>query len=74
MQNSKNSCNILYFYAFVIAIALSNVEDVRPVLEYYSQFDDPLEAFKENQRRLQVTDKMQTRDNYISLDGQFNSV
>ena len=38
----------------VAAIAMSDVEDVRTVLEYYSQFDDPIAAFKENQRKLQV--------------------
>jgi len=37
---------------FLRTIATSNVEDVRLVLEHYGQFDDPLEAFKENQRRL----------------------
>ncbi|XP_055948967.1 mitochondrial import inner membrane translocase subunit TIM50-like [Argiope bruennichi] len=35
------------------AIATSEVEDVRTVLDHYSQFDDPILAFKENQRRLQ---------------------
>jgi len=39
---------------YLIAIALSNVEDVRTVLEHYSQFDDPVAAFKEKQRILQV--------------------
>lgn len=39
----------------VLAIAMSGVEDVRTVLEYYSHFDDPVVAFKENQRILQVS-------------------
>lgn len=38
----------------LLAIAVSGVEDVRSVLEYYSHFDDPIAAFKENQRILQV--------------------
>lgn len=38
---------------FLKTIAASEVEDVRSVLEYYSQFDDPIAAFKENQRKLQ---------------------
>ncbi|KAL8590109.1 hypothetical protein ACOMHN_034340 [Nucella lapillus] len=38
---------------FLKTIATSEVEDVRKVLEYYSQFDDPVAAFKENQRKLQ---------------------
>ncbi|XP_061379462.1 mitochondrial import inner membrane translocase subunit TIM50-C-like [Danaus plexippus] len=33
-------------------IAMSNVTDVREVLRYYGQFDDPIAAFRENQRRL----------------------
>ncbi len=28
--------------------------DVREVLDFYNQFDDPIEAFRENQRKLQV--------------------
>jgi import inner membrane translocase subunit TIM50 len=30
------------------------VDDVREVLAYYRQFEDPIEAFRENQRKLQV--------------------
>ncbi|KAM3960457.1 mitochondrial import inner membrane translocase subunit TIM50-C-like [Aphomia sociella] len=33
-------------------IAMSDVTDVREVLTYYSQFDDPIAAFRENQRKL----------------------
>ncbi|XP_041468823.1 mitochondrial import inner membrane translocase subunit TIM50-like [Lytechinus variegatus] len=39
--------------AFLRTIAASNVEDVRTVLEFYQQFDDPMEAFRINQARLQ---------------------
>jgi len=35
------------------AIRESDVDDVREVLSYYRQFDDPIEAFRENQRKLQ---------------------
>nr|CAD7452709.1 unnamed protein product [Timema tahoe] len=35
-----------------ISIASENVKDVRDVLEYYRQYDDPLEAFRENQRKV----------------------
>ncbi|CAN7999678.1 unnamed protein product [Ixodes hexagonus] len=38
---------------FLRTIGTSEVEDVRTVLDYYRQFEDPLEAFKENQRKLQ---------------------
>ena len=37
------------------AVASSGVSDVREVMDHYRQFDDPLEAFRENQRRLQVS-------------------
>ncbi|CAH0718111.1 unnamed protein product, partial [Brenthis ino] len=33
-------------------IAMSNVADVREVLRYYAQFEDPIAAFRDNQRRL----------------------
>ena len=36
------------------AIALNDVDDVRPVLEFYSQFDDPVAAFRQKQQQLQV--------------------
>ncbi|WAR20550.1 TI50C-like protein [Mya arenaria] len=32
----------------------SNVEDVRPVLQYYRQFDDPIDQFHKNQAKLRV--------------------
>ncbi len=35
-------------------IAMSGVEDVRPVLDHYRQFDDPLSAFKEKHEQLMV--------------------
>ncbi|CAL1526194.1 unnamed protein product [Lymnaea stagnalis] len=38
---------------FLKTIAASGVDDVRPVLDYYNKFDDPLSAFKDNQRKLQ---------------------
>lgn len=36
---------------FLRAIANQGVDDVRPVLRYYSQFDDPMAKFKDNQRK-----------------------
>ncbi|KAK6644091.1 Mitochondrial import inner membrane translocase subunit TIM50-C [Polyplax serrata] len=38
--------------AFLRTIALADVDDVRETLEYYGQFDNPVEAFRENQRKL----------------------
>ncbi|KAL5107585.1 Mitochondrial import inner membrane translocase subunit TIM50 [Taenia crassiceps] len=38
--------------AFLRMIAMSGVKDVRPVLDHYRQFDDPLAAFKEKHEQL----------------------
>ncbi|XP_032592170.1 mitochondrial import inner membrane translocase subunit TIM50-A [Drosophila grimshawi] len=38
--------------AFLKLIAEHKMEDVREVLHYYHQFEDPIEQFKENQRKL----------------------
>jgi len=37
---------------FATVIAQNNVDDVREVLHYYRQFDDPINQFRENQRKL----------------------
>ncbi|CAB3244950.1 unnamed protein product [Arctia plantaginis] len=43
-------------------IAMSDVIDVREVLTYYSQFDDPIAAFRENQRKLMEQLEEKERD------------
>lgn len=40
------------FFFFFSAIHLSDVDDVRPTLQYYSQFDDPLKEFRERATRV----------------------
>lgn len=42
-------------YIYFVAISTANVQDVRDVLNYYRQFDNPLEMFKENRRKLLVS-------------------
>lgn len=44
---------LLDLSAFLKTIALNGVEDVRTVLEHYALEDDPLEAFKQRQNRLE---------------------
>ncbi len=45
--------NPLYkIFPLPLAIATSNVEDVRTVLDYYRGEDDVIEAFKRNQAKL----------------------
>lgn len=38
-------------FSVLTAIAESEVGDVREVIDYYRTFDDPLAAFRENQRK-----------------------
>lgn len=47
-----NDRTLMDLAVFLKTIAESGVDDVRGVLEYYSQFDDPLATFRENQRKL----------------------
>lgn len=42
---------------FFTAIATSNVEDIRSVLDFYRQEDDIIEAFKRNQARLREAEE-----------------
>ncbi|MEJ1274829.1 translocase of inner mitochondrial membrane 50 [Cricetulus griseus] len=44
---------LLDLSAFLKTIAVNQVEDVRTVLEHYALEDDPLEAFKQRQSRLE---------------------
>ena len=37
-----------------LAIATSEVEDVREVIYLYNKFNDPIKAFRENQQKLKV--------------------
>lgn len=41
-----------YFPSPVTVIAQNDVDDVREVLHYYRQFEDPINQFRENQRKL----------------------
>jgi len=44
---------------FLHEIKDSDVDDVREVLQYYRQFDDPIAAFRENQRKLEENMKIE---------------
>lgn len=51
-----NVCFVIYFISyFFLAILATNVEDVREVLNYYRQFENPLQVFRENQRKFLVS-------------------
>ncbi|XP_033325283.2 mitochondrial import inner membrane translocase subunit TIM50-C [Megalopta genalis] len=49
---NDNDTTLYDLAAFLKTILATNVQDVREVLNYYSQFDNPLEVFRENQRKL----------------------
>ncbi|OXU29850.1 hypothetical protein TSAR_003020 [Trichomalopsis sarcophagae] len=49
---NDNDTTLYDLAAFLKTIYATNVEDVREVLNYYRQFDNPLETFRENQRKL----------------------
>ncbi|XP_023393678.1 mitochondrial import inner membrane translocase subunit TIM50 [Pteropus vampyrus] len=51
---------LLDLSAFLKTIALNGVEDVRTVLEHYALEDDPLEAFKQRQSRLEQVGAQQS--------------
>ena len=40
------------FFNYFSAIVTADVDDVREVMIYYKQFENPIEQFKENQRKL----------------------
>lgn len=51
--NGNDNDTMLYdLAAFLKTIYNTDVDDVREVLNYYQQFENPLEAFRENQRKL----------------------
>ncbi|PNF36957.1 Mitochondrial import inner membrane translocase subunit TIM50-C [Cryptotermes secundus] len=53
---------------FLRTIAAEKVEDVRDVLDYYQQFSNPVEAFRENQRKL--LDKMEAKEKELKENPQ----
>lgn len=55
LLSTRPKCPFLHVFMFFLAIAAAKVEDVREVLDYYHQFDDPIQAFRDNQRKLIVS-------------------
>lgn len=54
-------------YFIISVIAYSDVDDVRDVLKYYSQYDDPLQTFRIKQRQLAEMDVNKTKPNVIKF-------
>lgn len=51
-MGEDNDQQLIQLAELLNVVAASEVSDVREVLSYYKQFDNPLEVFKENQRKL----------------------
>eukprot|EP00088_Acartia_fossae_P033603 TRINITY_DN3440_c0_g1_i1.p1 TRINITY_DN3440_c0_g1~~TRINITY_DN3440_c0_g1_i1.p1 ORF type:complete len:423 (-),score=87.63 TRINITY_DN3440_c0_g1_i1:34-1302(-) len=52
-QGDNSDRTLIGLAQFLHEIKDSEIDDVRDVLTYYKQFDDPIEAFRENQRKLE---------------------
>ncbi|XP_004527147.1 mitochondrial import inner membrane translocase subunit TIM50-C [Ceratitis capitata] len=57
---NDDDSQLLDLISFLKFLASAEVEDVRDVLHYYRQFDDPIAQFRENQRLL--LEQMQERE------------
>merc|ERR1712066_848796 len=52
-EGDTDDTSLIGLAQLLLAIKQTNVDDVREVLSYYRQHDDPIEVFRENQRKLQ---------------------
>ncbi|XP_050421002.1 mitochondrial import inner membrane translocase subunit TIM50-B-like [Adelges cooleyi] len=74
-----NDHQLVQLAEFLNVISASEVIDVREVLSYYKQFENPLETFKENQRKLlelqeeqkQLSEKLPVKKTSDRLKQQF---
>ena len=46
LKSCSENGSVCGFWTFFLKVATSDVDDVREVLSYYRQFDDPIEAFR----------------------------
>ncbi|XP_020806264.1 mitochondrial import inner membrane translocase subunit TIM50-C isoform X2 [Drosophila serrata] len=49
---NDDDVQLMDLLSFLKLVAQTDVDDVREVLHYYRQFDDPINQFRENQRKL----------------------
>uniref|UniRef100_D3TQJ3 Mitochondrial import inner membrane translocase subunit TIM50 n=1 Tax=Glossina morsitans morsitans TaxID=37546 RepID=D3TQJ3_GLOMM len=59
-SGNDDDTQLMDLISFLKTIATSEVDDVRDVLHYYRQFNDPIAQFRENQRKLLA--QMQERE------------
>jgi len=58
-EGDNTDRNLIGLAQLLHEIKDSGLEDVRDVLTYYRQFEDPVEAFRENQRKLEEEMKLE---------------
>ncbi|XP_062573827.1 mitochondrial import inner membrane translocase subunit TIM50-like [Saccostrea cucullata] len=61
-DGDENDTALFDLASFLQTLAHSKIEDVRTVLEYYMQFDDPIAKFRENQLLLQEEQERQRQE------------
>lgn len=52
-EGDNDDTSLIGLSQLLQAVKESDIDDVRDVLSYYKQFDDPIAVFRENQRKLQ---------------------
>ena len=68
-KGEENDAGLVDLASFLRTLAMSGVDDVRPILEHYAQYDDPLFVFRENQRKLAEAEKAEATQTSPSLVG-----
>lgn len=61
-KGNDDDTTLVDLASFLRTIAANEVDDVRDVLTYYRQFENPIEAFRENQRKL--LEQMEEREKF----------
>lgn len=60
-----------FYNSIFLAIFLSDVDDVRPILQYYSQFDDPAAEFRRRASMIEEQKKVRNSLNFWFTAGDF---
>lgn len=60
---------------FLRTLAARDIDDVREIIAYYSQFDNPLEVFKENQRKAaEETEKLKSKNKNLLVSSALRKI
>lgn len=63
----SNDSTLIDLAIFLRTLVAQDVDDVREIIAHYSQFDNPLEVFKENQRALKEQEELSRKSSSRSL-------